>query len=460
MAGLAAGANATTAGFVYLVAVLLAAARLGFAAAVAASLAATACFNRFFLPPVGAWTISDPANWVALAVFLLASVLVSRLVANEQRRAQEAEARRTEMEALYELSVDLFAATNRVGALGEAAGRALRSIGARGGALLITADGASSESEVIAATGDHRLDRSDPLLETVIRSGEAAEVPAADGARDAYLPLALGGRPIGVLLVRGTRADRHALASVGRLVALAVEREKFLEERAHLEALRESDALKTSLLRAVSHDLRTPITALRLGLERLRRSAADTTDVDAVSAETERLSRRIDNLLAMARLDAGTYVPRPEPSPAADLFRATLEALPLVLAGRPVQVSVAPDAPDAFADPALAVEILANLLENAARAGPAALELAAEAHPSDPARVRLEVRDRGAGVSADVKRAASTGGSPAEAGRGGLGLVICASLARAMGGSITLLDRSGGGTIARLDLPAAAEVTA
>ncbi len=386
---------------------------------------------------------------------------MSRLVAREQRRAVEAEARRQEMEALYDLSVDLFAATNRVGALGDAAGRALRSIGARGGALLLS-PGPPGRGELVVATGDHRLDQADPLLESVLRSGETAEVPAADGARDAYIPLAVGGRSSGVLLVRGTRADRHALASVGRLVALAVEREKFLEERAHLEALRESDALKTSLLRAVSHDLRTPITALRLGLERLRRSAADAADVDRVSTETERLSRRIDNLLAMARLDAGTYVPRPEPSPPGDLFRATLDALPLVLAGRRVELSVAPDTPDVLADPALAVEVLANLLENAAYAGrdDAPLELAAETHPTNAGRVRLDVRDRGPGVPADVKRVVSSGGSPPEAGRAGLGLVICASLARAMGGSLTLLDRPGGGTVARLDLPAATEVAA
>jgi two-component system sensor histidine kinase KdpD len=455
------GANATTAGFVYLVAVLLAAARFGFAASVAASLAATACYNFYFLPPVGTWTIADPANWVALAAFLITSVLVSRLVAREQRRAEEAEARRKEMEALYELSVDLFAATNRVGALGNAASRALRSIDARGGAL-VAFPGASGHGDVIVATGDHRLDQADPLLESVWRSGEGAEVPAADGARDAYLPLALGGRSSGVLLVRGTRADRHALASVGRLVALAVERENFLEERTHLEALRESDSLKTSLLRAVSHDLRTPITAIRLGLERLRRTSGAAADVDHVSAETERLSRRIDNLLAMARLDAGMYVPHPEPTPPADLFRATLEALPLDLAGRTVDVTVAPDTPDALADPTLAVEILANLLENAARAAPApaALDLSAEPHPTDSGRLRLDVRDRGAGVPADVKRAASSGSSPAEVGRAGLGLVICTSLARAMGGSIALLDRPGGGTIARLDLPAAPEATA
>jgi two-component system sensor histidine kinase KdpD len=330
------GANATTAGFVYLVVVLLAAARLGFPAAVAASLSATACYNRFFLPPIGTWTIADPANWVALAVFLLASVLVSRLVANEQRRAEEAEARRMEVEALL------------------------------------------------------------------------------------------------------------------------VERERFLEERAHHEALRESDAFRTSLLRAVSHDLRTPITALRLGLERLRRSAADSADVDALSAETERLSRRIDNLLSMARLDAGTSVPRPEPAPPADLFRGALDALPLVLAGRRVTVTVAEDTPDALADPTLAVEILTNLLENAARAAKpeTPLELAAGPDPAGPEHVRLEVRDRGPGVPAGLERPSQAGPS-AETGRGGLGLVICGSLARAMGGTVTLLERPGGGTVARLELPAA-----
>ncbi len=267
---------------------------------------------------------------------------MSRLVAREQRRAEEAEARRKEMEALYELSVDLFAATNRVGALGDAAGRALRSIGAprRRPRPLPGTSPAGRKSSSRPATTASTIP--DPLLESAGRSGETVEVPAADGARDAYLPLALGGRSSGVLLVRGTRADRHALASVGRLVALAVEREAFLEERTHLEALRESDSLKTSLLRAVSHDLRTPITAIRLGLERLRRTAGSAEDVDQVSVETERLSRRIDNLLAMARLDAGTYVPHPEPAPPADLFRATLEALPLVLAGRTVDVTRRP----------------------------------------------------------------------------------------------------------------------
>lgn len=446
-AGYFVGANPTTIGFVYLVVVLAVAMRYGLVASSVASLVATACYNYFFLPPVGTFTIADPANWVALGAFLLSSFVVSRLVARAQRRADEAEARRTELEALYDLSIDLFAATNRVGALGEAAGRALKTIGASGGGLVLFRDG---PPEILLSIG-RGLDAGDPLVESVGRAGESAEVPAADGTRDVYLPLTVGGRANGVLVVRGTRAERNALASVGRLVALAVEREKFLSESAHLDALRESDALKTSLLRAVSHDLRTPITAIRMGLDRLQREAGVSARpaMEEVSRETERLSRRIDNLLAMARVDAGTFAAHPEPFPAADLFRAALDTLPMVLNDRSVDVSVAHETPDVFVDPVLGVEILTNLLENAVRAAPAGepLGLHAETSPIDPARVRLDVLDRGPGVPAAVRKP--------DAGRSGLGLEICRSLAHAVGGTIALLDRPGGGTIARLELPAA-----
>src|SRR5664279_2859076 len=112
-----AGANPTTVGFVYLIAVLAVAVPRGLFAGVVASLAGTACYNYFFLPPVGTFTVADPANWVALAAFLIASTVASRLVVKARVRADDAEARRREVEGLYDLSLDLFAATSRVGAL-------------------------------------------------------------------------------------------------------------------------------------------------------------------------------------------------------------------------------------------------------------------------------------------------------------------------------------------------------
>jgi len=350
LAGREGGANATTAGFAYLIAVLALATWGGWAAGAVASVAATLCFNFFFFPPHGTLTIADPANWVALFSFLIASTVASRLVATARREAEEAQRRQRQVEVLYE------------------------------------------------------------------------------------------------------------------------ERERLRAEAAHLEAVKASDALKTSLLRAVSHDLRTPLTAMRLEIESLDRQLADhpaaLASVRGLSLEQERLARRIDNLLSLARLEAGVARPHPEPVPAGALFRAARESLSLVLDGRPVEVRIESRCPDLWADPSLTLEALVNLLENAARAAPpqSAIELAAGPDPQTPERVRLEVRDRGPGLPAgvrrlleiprDLRRAAAGSGDSAS---GGLGLMIARGLAEANGGSLELLDRPGGGTLARLILPAAPE---
>jgi two-component system, OmpR family, sensor histidine kinase KdpD len=350
LAGRATGANATAAGFLYLIAVLALATWGGWAVGAVASLAAMLCFNFFFFPPHGTLAIADPANWVALFSFLIASTVASRLVATARRQAEEAQRRRREVEILYE------------------------------------------------------------------------------------------------------------------------ERERLLGEAAHLEAVRESETLKTSLLRAVSHDLRTPLTAMRLEIESLDWQLADRPEalasVRALSLEQARLARRIDNLLALARLEAGLARPHPEDVPPSSLFRAVQESLSLILAGWSVEVRIEPRCPDLWVDPSLALEIVVNLLENAARAAPPdrPLELAAAADAAAPGWVRVEVRDRGPGVPAAIRRLLE---SPRELRRsdsasgdsaaGGLGLRIAESFATANGGRLALLDRPGGGTVARLDLPAAPE---
>ncbi len=461
------GANPATAAISFLILVLGVAVWRGFFAGTVASVAAAAGFNYCFLPPIGTFTVADPANWVALASFLIASTVASRLVLKARVRADEAEARRREVEGLYDLSLDLFAATSRVGALPEAAARALRTLGARGGGLLLL--GEKGRAEQFFPLGEAGLPSGDPLLATVRSTGEAVEVPAAGESRDVYMPLVVGGHRSGILVVRGTRSERAALESVASLVALAVERESFLIERSHLEALRESDRLKTSILRAVSHDLRTPLTAIRLAADSLRRSVSEEspagTALKTVRRELEHLGHRIDNLLSLARLEAGVIVPRPEPTPPADLFRSVREALPLILEGREVAVRVAGDCPDVLVDPTLAVEILANLIENAARCAPpdTPLELAAGRHPLEAQAVTLEVLDRGPGTTGSsgvfrvpVESDRETVSRISEPRRG-LGLEIARGLAEASGGDVTLMSRAGGGTIARLSLPAAPE---
>jgi len=439
------GANATTVGFAYLIVVLAISIFSGLTVGLVSSIAATACFNFFFLPPLHTWTIADPANWIALFSFFIASLIASRLVVQARMQAANAEARRNEIEALYALSIDLFAATNRVGALGEAATRALARVGATGGGLILF-DGSTNVQRVVAWIGP-REDEVEDLAAGVGRHRQPLEFPSAAGS-DVYVPLVVGGNVVGVLVARGSGATPRALESVAALVALAVERERFIEESSHLQALRESDALKTSLLRAVSHDLSTPLTAIGLQIERLQRKVGDgeRDTVADLAEQTGRLRRRIENLLAMARLEAGNFVPRPEPTPAADLFRQVREHLPLVTN---LRVEVAPDAPDVLADPSLALEVLVNLVENAHRASldGAPIELVAHRHPLDPKRVRLEVLDRGPGIAERPMEG--------DTGRRGLGLEIARSFAAANGGDVTLANRPGGGAVARVDFPAA-----
>jgi two-component system, OmpR family, sensor histidine kinase KdpD len=398
-AGVRLDLNPSTIGFIFLIVVLLISIWDGLLLGMVASVAATLSFNFFFLPPLHTFSIAEPANWAALAAFLFASVIASRLVVAARVQAERAERRRTELETLYGLSVDLFTATNRHRALGIAAGRALQ-----------------------------RLDATPEEIQEVT----AGRLPLLSGMH--------------------TGSSRQALESAVRLLALALERERFLEESAHVQALRESEALKTSLLRAISHDLTTPITAITIETEALRRCAGDDADVrtsvEVIAEETIRLRRRVDNLLSMARLEAGKTRPRIEPTPPADLIRAVRENLPRVA----LAVHVDRDCPDANIDPSLALEILVNLVENAHRASPpgAVVEIVASRHPDGHGIVRIEILDRGSGLPPGVASDAT------DLPHRGLGLEIARSLATANGGSISLGARPGGGTIAGIDFPAAA----
>jgi K+-sensing histidine kinase KdpD len=332
--GRAMNLNANAMGFGYLVVVLIASVRGGLLAGTLASIAATLLYNYFFFPPLYTFVIHDAANWVALAAFLITSVVVSRLVLAARIEAERAEQRRQELETLY-------------------------------------------------------------------------------------------------------------------------------AERAHMQALRESETLKTSLLRAISHDLSTPLTAITIHTQALRRRGEYDDDlkeaISGIADETSRLHRRIDNLLAMARLEAGKAKPHPEPTPPADLFHAVRDNLPLVFQTRAVTVRVEDDCPDANVDPSLALEVLVNLIENAHRASPpgASLELVARAHPLDRAHVRIEVLDRGPGLPPGVADADGSILPGATSDVGGLGLEIARTLAAANGGSIGITPREGGGTAARFDVPAA-----
>ncbi|PYQ35801.1 MAG: hypothetical protein DMF55_06625 [Acidobacteria bacterium] len=443
--------NPSTTGLLFLLVVLFSATLGGLAAGIAASIAATVAFNYFFLPPIHTFHIADPENWATLTAFLVVSSVASRLVTLARSEAERASARATEVQTLYDLSVQLFLAASSDDALARSASRALAATGARGGGvILFGADEKPRRLEWIADSTDDTVEDRARSLRVHLQT---LEYPSG-AERDLYVPLRTEGELLGALVALETTATRAAVESIARLLTLAMERERLWVEQTHIEALRESESMKTALLRAVSHDLSTPLTAITVQVASLRRQLTDHPTgrtVSHLADEVARLRRRIDNLLAMARLETGSIAPRPEPIPAPDLFRAARENLGPAGNSRNIAVRVAPGCPEIFADPSLALEIIVNLVENAQHASPpdALLELVADRHPDDPERARLGILDRGRGIEAEAP------GSDAEMRPGGLGLEIAWRFAAASGGSISLTPREGGGTCAWVDLPVA-----
>jgi two-component system sensor histidine kinase KdpD len=452
--------NAASAGFLLLVAILFIASRRSLLIATIGSVAATLAYNFFFFTPKRTLHIDDPANWIVLVSFLVTSIIANRLLVRQRAETERARTIQQEVEALYGVSVDLLKATGGMTMIGEAAARWISAMGAASGGLILF--GASAQQQqVVAWTGAETTDEIEDLAAGVGRHRRFTEIPSPFG-RDSCAPLILRGKAVGVLIVRGSRTTRNALESVAALTALAVERERFISERAHLEALRERDELRTSLLRAVAHDLNSPLTVLTMESDAIaRRGLTDPAVVvhfETMREQLAQLKRRIENLLSVARIEAGIIHPRAEPTPAADVFRAARENLALVVRSRTIRTSIETDAPDALVDPSLALEIVVNLVENAHSASPAGSELELRSRRSldDPRRVWLEVLDRGNGFSQQQQRALRTVGL-SDTDRG-LGLELARTLAILSGGSVEWFSREGGGTIARIDLPAAADL--
>lgn len=450
--------NPASAGFLLLVGVLLIASRQPLLVATITAIAATLSYNFFFFPPKHTLVIDDPENWIALATFLLTSLLANRLLVRERLQAENARTSREEIEALYEMSVALLKGAGGTDQIGEAASRYLSRIGASSGGVILY--GASpQQQQVLAWSGAPMTDEVEEIAAGVGRHGKVTDIPSRFG-RDICLPLTIGGRVKAAFLIRGAVRTQTALDSAGNLLAFAIERELFLHERAKVEALGQASELKSSLLQAVSHDLKSPLTVLAVESESLERigiaAEGAAAHVRTIRDEVGRLHRRIDNLLSLARFEAGIVSPRTEPTPAADLFRAAREALPTITGTRPIPTTVSDDAGDLLVDPSLALEIVINLIENADGASPAGSPIELNAMPSGEVegRVWVEVRDRGSGLTPEQARRLRTFAAP-DGRDGGLGIELARTLAALSGGSVEWFERPGGGTIARLDLPAA-----
>ncbi len=416
-------------GVVYLPAVLLIAAYWGFALGLLASLASAAAFNFFHLPPVGRFTIANSSNWVALAAFVLVAVVVATMAELARGRAVEAERRRAEADLAATLARELLA--------GERTEAALRATANR-------------------------------LAQALALPSAAVELGVRDGGeRQLALPLTdASGRQLATLLVPrdapGETLQRlygQVVPALAALVAVALHRDQAVAEAVETAALRRSNELGTALLRAVSHDLRTPLTAIvaaghALGSQSL--SAEERVQLSGtVVDEGARLGLLIDKLFDLSRLQSGRLEPRRESVSIEEVLLGAQDGLGD--AGADVQLAVDPDTPPLTADAAQLERVFANLFENALRySAPEPVRVSARRVGG---RVVVRVSDRGPGIPEGEHERIfepfyrGSGAAAGHAPGSGLGLAIAKGFVEANGGTIAVESLPGQGTSLVVSFP-------
>jgi two-component system, OmpR family, sensor histidine kinase KdpD len=414
---------------IYLVAVVVITVVGGFWPAVAAAVAASLLLNWYFTQPLHTFTIQQPRNLLALLLFVTVAVAVSSVVHLAARRAVQAARSRQEAAALLALAQTVLGGADSPAAI-----------------LAHLTQTHGGQAELIERTG-----------------GRWVRVAASEAGPPLDAAARIDVRPGLALRVTGQHptATRALLAGYGAQAAAAVDRERLRIQAAQAEALAEGNRIRTALLAAVSHDLRTPLASIKASVSSLRQddvewSAADEADLLAtIEQDADRLDDLIGNLLDMSRLHTGSLQPFLRPTPVDEVAPAALLGLDRSTG---LTLSVPENLPVVRADPGLLERVLANLFSNALRHSPPSQPPELRAVPLGDGRVALEVIDHGPGVAdADKERIFEPFVRIDRQTPGvGLGLAVAKGFADAMGGSITAADTPGGGLTITVSLPTAA----
>jgi len=447
LANLRSGLNLTSEVLVYLVAVIAVALTGGFVPALLEAIAASLLLNYYFTPPIHQWTIAEANNALALGVFVAVGLVVSWVVDIAARSTKQAARANAESELLVTTAGSVLRGQGAVDALLE---RAREAFGMRSASLLecqaaetggAPARGPAADWTVVASSGERPAQRPDDA---------DVNVPITDG-----LSLALAGRPL-------PASDRRVLGAFAAYAGVALEQQRLAAEAEAAKPIAAADRMRTALLAAVSHDLRTPLASAKAAVTSLRSpdvrwNLADTEELLATADESlDRLTHLVENLLDMSRLQAGALSLFPRPTGLDEVVARALDNLePL---GSDIDVDIPESVPAVLADPAILERVVVNLTENALRYSPAGKPPLLTASALGD-RVELRVIDRGPGIPEQDKermfvpfqRLGDTDNTTGV----GLGLALSRGLTEAMDGTLTAEDTPGGGLTMTVSLPSA-----
>lgn len=449
---------------VFLLVVLGVSVTLGRSSAVLAAVLSVLLFDVAFVPPRFSLSVNDPQYLLTFAVMLLVALTTARLASGLQLAAERAQQREQRTQALYALAHALSGELTQAGALARIQDFVSAQMPVRV-APVLALDGQPITESVQGGLHIEPHLATLAMAQSRVVSSQAMQSPgwasiyiALQGATTVRGVLAVGwNEPEGALATQ----DLALLEAVASLLAITLERLHYVEV-AHASQLGEaSERLRSAILSALSHDLRTPLTVL-VGLADALQGLKPPLSVnaremtEAIHRQALQLSHLVVNLLEMARWSAGQVRPRLEWHAWAEVIEASLRHLGEALAGHAVSVQVSATLPLVEMDAVLMERVVSNLLENAAKYAPEGSRITVSVRECDTAVV-LSVEDEGPGF--DPQRIEAmfdlfARGERESSVRGfGLGLAICRHIVEAHGGRITAHNRSGGGACLEVSLP-------
>ncbi|HTS07646.1 MAG TPA: DUF4118 domain-containing protein [Candidatus Eisenbacteria bacterium] len=447
--------NPTTVGFVFLFAILVVSATWGLQQAIYMSLAASLLYNFFFLPPLFTLVISDPQNWIALTAFLATAVIGSQLSERARRRTEEANQRRREVERLYALTQQVLVTENVFELLNKLPAYVTEIFQATGAALFLENKGKVYYSDI-------SLQAQVPVEQLRAVSGRGE--PVFDREQHIrFMPMRMGVRSIGSFAVVGSEVSRETLEAVGSLIATAIERATTFEQLSKAEAARESDRLRALLLDSVTHEFRTPLTAIKASaqtlLDEVELDKPQLKDLAAViNEESDRLDRIVGEASEVAQLDARKVELHLEPHPIGEAIDKALQQLKNTLDKYTVERTIPPNLPAFKMDLDRIVEVLVQLLDNAAKYSPVGTVIHITAELRDQSIV-TSIADHGAGID-DIEQSMIfekfyRGRNQRVTVKGtGMGLAIARAIVELHSGTIGVTSQLGRGSVFYFSLPA------